>query len=81
MLTLQLRQIDVPQGQRVLLHDISWQEFEEVIEELGDRRTSHSASFPDFPVIEGISQFVEMSRKIGMSRALRAFCQWVSERK
>jgi Uma2 family endonuclease len=211
MLALQLRQIDIPEGQRVLLHDISWQEFEEVIEELGDRRASHvayydgtleirmplpehekvksmighllvallselgmeweslgsttfkkqdmragiepddcfyiknyaatigkdridlsvdpppdlaievdltsdtqvsayealrvpeiwryknrklqaniwqdgnyiesqtSSSFPDFPVIEGISQFVEMSREIGMSRALRAFRRWVSE--
>jgi Uma2 family endonuclease len=213
MLTLQLRQIDVPQGQRVLLHDINWQEFEAVIEELGENRASRvayyegtleirmplpehekvksiighllvalldemgmdweslgsttfkkqnmsagiepddcfyiknyaamigkdridlsvdsppdlaieidltsdtqvsayealgipeiwryknrrlqvniwqngkylesriSASFPDFPAIEGISKFVEMSREIGMSAALRAFRQWLRERK
>jgi Uma2 family endonuclease len=213
MLTLQLRQIDVPQGQRVLLHDISWQEFEEVIEELGENRASHvayydgtleirmplpehekaksiighllvallgelgmeweslgsttfkkqnmragiepddcfyiknyaatigkdridlsvdpppdlaievdltsdtqvsayealgvpeiwryknrkllayiwqdgmymesqtSAAFPDLPVIEVISKFVEMSREIGMSKALRAFRQWLAEQK
>jgi Uma2 family endonuclease len=212
MLTLQLRQIDVPQGQRVLLHDINWQEFEAVIEELGENRASRiayyegtleirmplpehekaksiighllvalldemgmeweslgsttfkkqnmsagiepddcfyiknyaamigkdridlsvdpppdlaieidltsdtqvsayealgvpeiwryknrrlqvniwqggkyvesqiSASLPDFPAIDGISQFVEMSREIGMSAALRAFRQWLRER-
>jgi Uma2 family endonuclease len=212
MLTLQLRQIDVPQGQRVLLHDINWQEFEAVIEELGENRASRiayyertleirmplpehekvksiighllvalldemgmdweslgsttfkkqnmsagiepdncfyiknyaamigkdridlsvdpppdlaieidltsdtqvsayealgipeiwryknrrlqvniwqngkyvesliSASFPDFPAIDSISQFVEMSREIGMSAALRAFRQWLRER-
>jgi Uma2 family endonuclease len=211
MLTLQLRQIDVPQGQRVLLHDINWQEFEAVIEELGENRASRvayyegtleirmplpehekvksiighllvallselgmdweslgsttfkkqnmsagiepddcfyiknyaamigkdridlsvdpppdlaieidltsdtqvsayealgipeiwryknrrlqvniwqngkyvesqiSASLPDFPAIEGISKFVEMSREIGMSAALRAFRQWLRE--
>jgi Uma2 family endonuclease len=213
MLTLQLRQIDVPPGQRVLLHEINWQEFGEVIEELGENRASRiayyagtleirmplpehekakvivghllvallndmamdweslgsttfkneqmkagiepddcfyiknyaamigkdridlsvdpppdlaieidltsntqvsayealgiseiwryknrklqvsvwkdgkyvesqvSPSFPDFPVIDGISRFVEMSREIGMSAALRGFCQWLKERK
>jgi Uma2 family endonuclease len=39
-----------------------------------------SASFPDFPAIDSISQFVEMSREIGMSAALRAFRQWLRER-
>jgi Uma2 family endonuclease len=43
MITFQLRQIDVPQGQRVLLHDINWQEFEEILEELGEKRATRIA--------------------------------------
>lgn len=43
MVTLQLRQIDVPPGQRVLFHDVSWQEFEAILEELGEERTSRIA--------------------------------------
>ncbi|MBW4515519.1 MAG: Uma2 family endonuclease [Timaviella obliquedivisa GSE-PSE-MK23-08B] len=43
MVTLQLRQIDVPPGHRVLFKDVSWQEFEEILEELGDRRASRLA--------------------------------------
>jgi Uma2 family endonuclease len=36
MFTLQLKQLEVPQGHRVLLHDVSWQEFEAIVEERGD---------------------------------------------
>jgi Uma2 family endonuclease len=43
MITFQLRQIDVPQGQRLLLHDINWQEFEEILEELGEKRAARIA--------------------------------------
>lgn len=43
MVTLQLRQISVPSGQRVVLHDISWQEFEAILEELGERRATRLA--------------------------------------
>jgi Uma2 family endonuclease len=43
MITFQLRQIDVPQGQRVLLRDISWQEFEAILEELGEKRATRIA--------------------------------------
>lgn len=39
-----------------------------------------SPIFPNFPVIEGISQFVEMSRRTGTSAALRAFRKWVRDR-
>ncbi|HEY9632958.1 MAG TPA: Uma2 family endonuclease [Coleofasciculaceae cyanobacterium] len=35
---LQLRQLDVPPGHRVLLHEVSWQEFEAILEELGEHR-------------------------------------------
>lgn len=39
-----------------------------------------SPTFPNFPVIEGISQFLEMGRHSGTSQALRAFRRWVRER-
>ena len=50
---------------------------------LGDEEyieSQTSPTFPNFPVIEGISQFVEMSRTAGTSAALRAFRKWVRER-
>lgn len=37
---LQLKQINVQPGQRVLLHDISWNNFEQILEELGEDRAS-----------------------------------------
>ena len=43
MVTLQLRQIRVLAGQRVVLEDVSWQEFEAILEELGDRRNTRLA--------------------------------------
>lgn len=43
MVTLQLRQLSVPPGHRVLLHDVSWQEFEEILEELGEHRGTRLA--------------------------------------
>jgi Uma2 family endonuclease len=38
-----------------------------------------SLTFPDFPVVEGISRFLEMSRTAGTRPALKAFRQWVRE--
>ncbi len=38
MVTLQLRQLKVPPGQRVLLEGLAWSEFEAILVELGDRR-------------------------------------------
>lgn len=43
MVTLQLRQLDIPPGQRVRLHDVSWQEFEAILEELGEHRAARLA--------------------------------------
>lgn len=43
MVTLQLRQIRVPPGQRVLLEDVSWQVFEAILNELGEHRGSRVA--------------------------------------
>ncbi len=43
MVTLQLRQLGVPPGHRVLFHDVNWQEFEAILEELGEKRPSRLA--------------------------------------
>ena len=43
MVTLQLRQISVPPGHRVLFHEVSWSEFEAILEELGEHRASRVA--------------------------------------
>ncbi len=43
MVTLQLRQIDIPLGQRVLFHQVSWREFEAILEELGEHRATRLA--------------------------------------
>jgi len=43
MVTLQLRQLEVPPGQRILLHEVSWAEFEAILAELGDHRSTRLA--------------------------------------
>ena len=43
MVTLQLRQLDIPPGQRLLLHDVGWDEFEAILAELGEHRGSRIA--------------------------------------
>lgn len=40
---LELARLEVPPGQRLLLRDITWQEFETILEELGDHRGSRLA--------------------------------------
>ena len=40
---LELKRLSVPPGQRVLLKDVSWQEFETILEEMGEHRTSKLA--------------------------------------
>jgi Uma2 family endonuclease len=40
---LELRRLEVPPGQRLLMQDVTWQEFETVLEELGDRRSARLA--------------------------------------
>jgi Uma2 family endonuclease len=42
---LQLNQLDVQPGQRVLLRNISWDEFEQILDELGDRRAARFAYY------------------------------------
>lgn len=38
-----------------------------------------SPHFPDFPIIDGISQFITRSQTEGRSQTLKAFRQWVRE--
>ena len=45
MVTIQLRQLSVPPGHRIILHNISWQEFEEILTELGEHRASRLAYY------------------------------------
>jgi Uma2 family endonuclease len=40
MVSLQLRQLDIPPGRRILLHQVSWQEFESILAELGEHRST-----------------------------------------
>jgi Uma2 family endonuclease len=40
---LELQRIQVPPGQRVILQDVSWQEFEAILDELGDHRGARLA--------------------------------------
>ena len=40
-----IQHIQVPPGQRVLLQDVSWEEFEAILEELGDRRSARVAYY------------------------------------
>jgi len=42
--------------------------------------SSLSPTFPNLPMIEGVSQFVQMSLTQGLSAALRAFRKWIKER-
>lgn len=43
MVSVQLRQLDVPAGQRLLLHDVSWTEFEAILDDLGEPRGTRIA--------------------------------------
>ena len=40
---LELKRLIVPPGDRLLLNDVTWDEFEQILEELGDRRSSRIA--------------------------------------
>ena len=40
---LNIRRINVPQGQRVLLSDVTWEEFETILDELGEHRAARIA--------------------------------------
>ena len=40
---LSIKRIDVPPGQRVLLRDVTWQEFETILDDLGEHRAARIA--------------------------------------
>jgi len=42
---LQLNQLNVKPGQRVLLRNINWSEFEQILDELGNSRASRLAYY------------------------------------
>lgn len=43
MMLLELKRIQVPPGQRVLLKDVTWQEFKTILEDLGEHRAARIA--------------------------------------
>jgi Uma2 family endonuclease len=43
MVTLQLRQLDVPPGQRLLIKNVQWSELESILAEMGDSRAARIA--------------------------------------
>ena len=40
---LELKRLTIPPGQKVLLQDVSWQEFEKILEDLGEHRSARVA--------------------------------------
>ncbi|GBF80342.1 Uma2 family endonuclease [Aphanothece sacrum] len=40
---LELKRLTIPPGQKVLLQDVSWQEFEKILEDLGEHRAARIA--------------------------------------
>jgi Uma2 family endonuclease len=40
---LELKRFDIPPGQKILLRDVTWQEFENILEDLGEHRSSRIA--------------------------------------
>ncbi|MFH7027100.1 MAG: Uma2 family endonuclease [Heteroscytonema crispum UTEX LB 1556] len=40
---VEIKRLEIPPGQRVLLKDVSWQEFEAILEELGEHRAARVA--------------------------------------
>ncbi len=45
MVTLQLRQLTVPPGQRIILTDVNWSNFEEILQELSEKRAKRVAYY------------------------------------
>ena len=45
MVTLHLKQLSVPPGQRIILTDVNWSKFEDILQELGEKRASKIAYF------------------------------------
>jgi Uma2 family endonuclease len=65
MVTLQLRQLDVPPGQRLLLHDVGWAEFEAILEELGHRNTRIAYSNGTLEIMAPLPEHEYLKETIG----------------
>ncbi len=44
---LQLKQLDVQPGQRIILRDVSWDQFEQILNDLGSERSSRLAYYKE----------------------------------
>ena len=51
-----------------------------LLRQAGYVESETSPTFPGFPVLEGVSRFLEMSRMAGTRPALKAFRVWIRER-
>ncbi|MEQ8464757.1 MAG: hypothetical protein RIC07_14410 [Coleofasciculus sp. E1-EBD-02] len=45
MVTLQLKQLSIPLGQRIILTDVNWSKFEDILQELGKKRATRVAYY------------------------------------
>lgn len=45
MVTLQIKQLIIPPGQRIILTDVNWSKFEDILQELGEKRASRVAYY------------------------------------
>jgi Uma2 family endonuclease len=64
MVTLQLHQLTVPAGNRVVINDVGWQEFEAILEELGESRATRLAYSRESLEIRRLSTHQERKKAI-----------------
>ena len=81
---IDLKRLDIPIGQRVLLKDVIWQEFEAILEELGEHRASKVAYEHEIleimtPLTEVIPQYLNRCNSQGRNKTMKAFRAWVRE--
>jgi Uma2 family endonuclease len=43
--SISLNRIEISAGQRIYLHDVSWEEFEQILLELGEKRATRIAYY------------------------------------
>lgn len=64
MVTLQFKQLSVPPGQRVLFLDVSWQDFEAILAELGEHRGREWLIFKEFWRLGCLYQNMNLIKKL-----------------
>ncbi|ELR97131.1 Uma2 family endonuclease [Gloeocapsa sp. PCC 73106] len=75
---LELNRLEIPPGQKLLLRDITWSEFEQVLEELGEHRGSKIAYL--YPILEIMTPLPEHeSTKVFISNFIEILLE-LSER-